>query len=66
HIAKVNGRYVVILEGEQLQFERGVSPVEFAKPKSLAEIVQEIESRSSYSPPLAAMPGEPDDTPPWE
>lgn len=66
HIAKVNGRYVVILEGEQLQFERGVSPVEFAKPKSLAEIVQEIESRSSYSPRMAAMPGEPDDTPPWE
>lgn len=66
HIAKVNGRYVVILEGEQLQFERGVSPVEFAKPKSLAEIVQEIESRSSCSPPMAAMPGEPDDTPPWE
>jgi hypothetical protein len=65
HIAKVNGRYLVLLEGESLQFERGVSPVEFVKPKQLHEIVREIEERSR----LAAIPvpggAAPDDTPPW-
>ncbi|MGZ0049613.1 DUF3900 domain-containing protein [Brevibacillus gelatini] len=67
HIAKVNGRYLVVLEGEQLQFERGVSPVEFAKPKSLAEVVREIEQRSShYTQPMVSVPGAADDTPPWD
>jgi hypothetical protein len=65
HIAKTNGRYVVLLEGDALQFERGVSPVEFAKPKSLHEVISEIEERSrscSAAPPAA----DPDDRPPWE
>ncbi|WNC12403.1 DUF3900 domain-containing protein [Brevibacillus brevis] len=67
HIAKVNGRYLVLLEGEQLQFERGVSPVEFVKPKALADLVREIESRSlaerEAAPALA--PSE-EERPPWE
>ncbi len=62
HIAKVNGRYMILLEGESLQFEKGISPVEFLKPKSLQEIVQEVERRS--------MDGQQsnhneDDLPPW-
>ncbi|GEC88493.1 DUF3900 domain-containing protein [Brevibacillus brevis] len=66
HIAKVNGRYLVLLEGEQLQFERGMSPVEFLKPKALADIVKEIEERSqnvAYTP--VSTPTEDDDSPPW-
>ncbi|TQR36669.1 DUF3900 domain-containing protein [Brevibacillus brevis] len=66
HIAKVNGRYLVLLEGEQLQFERGMSPVEFLKPKALTDIVKEIEERSqnvAYTP--MSMPTEDDDNPPW-
>ncbi|MGK5508230.1 DUF3900 domain-containing protein [Brevibacillus formosus] len=66
HIAKVNGRYLVLLEGEQLQFERGMSPVEFLKPKALTDIVKEIEARSqnvAYTP--VSTPTEDDDTPPW-
>ncbi|MFS0553235.1 DUF3900 domain-containing protein [Brevibacillus sp. 179-C9.3 HS] len=66
HIAKVNGRYLVLLEGEQLQFERGMSPVEFLKPKALTDIVREIEERSqnvAYSP--VSTPTEDDDSPPW-
>ena len=73
HIAKVNGRYLVLLEGEMLQFERGVSPVEFVKPKELAEIVREIESRGSRTgggQTVPAVPpseqGEDMDKPPWE
>ncbi len=65
HIAKVNGRYLVLLEGEFLQFERGVSPVEFVKPKALHEIVREIEERSkAASMPIPEGPI-PDDSPPW-
>ncbi|WP_429841981.1 DUF3900 domain-containing protein [Brevibacillus sp. FIR094] len=66
HIAKVNGRYLVLLEGEQLQFERGMSPVEFLKPKALTDIVKEIEERSqnvAYTP--VSTPTEDDDNPPW-
>ncbi|MCE0448722.1 DUF3900 domain-containing protein [Brevibacillus sp. AF8] len=66
HIAKVNGRYLVLLEGEQLQFERGMSPVEFLKPKALTDIVKEIEERSQnvgYTP--MSTPTEDDDNPPW-
>ncbi|GAB1528955.1 MULTISPECIES: DUF3900 domain-containing protein [Brevibacillus] len=66
HIAKVNGRYLVLLEGEQLQFERGMSPVEFLKPKALTDIVKEIEERSqnvAYTP--MSTPTEDDDNPPW-
>ncbi|GED58008.1 DUF3900 domain-containing protein [Brevibacillus formosus] len=66
HIAKVNGRYLVLLEGEQLQFERGMSPVEFLKPKALTDIVKEIEERSqnvAYTP--VSTPTEDDDSPPW-
>ncbi len=45
HIASVNGRYLVLLEGETLQFEKGVSPVEFLRPRQLREIVRELEQR---------------------
>jgi len=67
HIAKLNGRYLVLLEGEQLQFERGVSPVELVKPKALADLVREIESRGSAVPEAAAARSAKDEErPPWE
>ncbi|WP_400163494.1 DUF3900 domain-containing protein [Brevibacillus sp. TJ4] len=68
HIAKVNGRYLILLEGEMLQFERGVSPVEFVKPKSLAEVVRELENRSprSVSASEVAAADEAGEKPPWE
>lgn len=57
HIGKVNGSYVVILEGETLSFEKGMSPVEFLKPKDLEEIVQELKRPRQRQAQ--------DDTPPW-
>jgi len=62
HIAKANGRYLLLLEGEYLQFEKGVSPVEFLKPKSLHEILDDLERREG-SPQPAGIPEE--DAPPW-
>lgn len=65
HIAKVNGRYLILLEGESLQFERGVSPVEFVKPKALTDIVREIEARSQIAQPMTAATAD-GERPPWE
>ncbi|RXJ04137.1 DUF3900 domain-containing protein [Anaerobacillus alkaliphilus] len=45
HIAKVNGKYVVLLEGDMFQFEKNVSPVEFLKPADLHEIVEKLSNR---------------------
>ncbi|MFB7141935.1 DUF3900 domain-containing protein [Gottfriedia sp. NPDC056225] len=42
HIAKVNGRYVVILEADTLQFEKGFSPIEFLKPDELEDVIERI------------------------
>jgi len=62
HIATVNNRYMILLEGDLLQFEKGFSPVEFLKPKKLHEIVKEIEQRGAYP---AQQNDDSDDTPPW-
>ena len=69
HLAKVNGRYLVVLEGEMLQFERGVSPVEFVKPKTLAELVRQLQARGSAGSSVmeaAAASVEDGERPPWE
>ncbi|MGO0061560.1 DUF3900 domain-containing protein [Brevibacillus fluminis] len=55
HIGKVNGSYVVVLEGETLTFEKGMSPVEFLKPKELEDILHELKRPRQQH----------DDTPPW-
>jgi len=81
NIAKVNGRYVVVLEGDVLQFEKGFSPVEFLKPKSLHELVDDIERRAkeaaihpgyqgnsaeeTSSMEVASALAPSEDTPPW-
>lgn len=55
HIGKVNGSYVVLLEGDTLTFEKGMSPVEFLKPKELEQIVNALKQPRHQQ----------DDTPPW-
>ncbi|WP_078380391.1 DUF3900 domain-containing protein [Sutcliffiella halmapala] len=45
HIAKVNNRFVVLLEGDFLQFEKNVSPVEMLKPSDLKMIVEKLERK---------------------
>ena len=42
HIAKVNGKYVLIIEGFSLNFEKGHSPVEFLKPESLENVLKRV------------------------
>jgi hypothetical protein len=42
HIARVNGRYVVLIEGDSFQFDRGVSPIELLHPEELDEVIRRV------------------------
>ncbi|USG68076.1 DUF3900 domain-containing protein [Brevibacillus ruminantium] len=66
YIAKVNGRYVLLLDGDFLQFERGVSPVEFLKPQDIHEIIRELETRQPGMGGPQHAPAAPTERPPWE
>ncbi|MFC0524890.1 DUF3900 domain-containing protein [Pontibacillus salicampi] len=45
HLAKVNGKYVLLLESDFIEFDKGVSPIEFHKPGDIEEVIQQIQSR---------------------
>ncbi|WP_230501596.1 DUF3900 domain-containing protein [Sutcliffiella rhizosphaerae] len=47
HIAKINDRYVVLLEGDFLQFEKNVSPVEMLKPSDLKLVLERMNKKYS-------------------
>jgi hypothetical protein len=47
HIAKINDKYVVLLEGDYLQFEKNVSPVEMLKPGELTMILEKLNRKYS-------------------
>ncbi|MEI5906829.1 DUF3900 domain-containing protein [Bacillus spongiae] len=42
HLAKVNGRYVLMIESEQITFEKGFSPIEFHRPDDLHSVIEKI------------------------
>jgi hypothetical protein len=42
HIAKVNGRYVTIIESDSILFEKGFSPIEFLKPDEWEAVMEKI------------------------
>lgn len=46
HLAKVNGRYVALIEAETISFEKGSSPVEFYKPEGLHEVIERIRNKN--------------------
>lgn len=47
HIAKHNGRYVAVIEGDALQFEKGKSPIELLAPPELSDILPLIGTKST-------------------
>lgn len=49
HLARLGDRYVVLIEGDSFQFEKGVSPVELLKPQELTEVLKRIDGESSES-----------------
>jgi hypothetical protein len=38
----MNGRYVVVIEGDSFQFEKGVSPIELLHPEEMQEVLQRV------------------------
>ncbi|ALS22412.1 DUF3900 domain-containing protein [Paenibacillus naphthalenovorans] len=46
HIAKLGDRYVVVLEGDGLEFDRGISPVELLMPEPLDSLVGRLKAKA--------------------
>ncbi|WP_372631818.1 DUF3900 domain-containing protein [Cohnella sp.] len=42
HIARMNGRYIVLIEGDAFQFEKGVSPIELLHPEEMQDVLQRV------------------------
>lgn len=49
HIARLGGRYVVLIEGDSFQFDKGVSPIELLHPEDLSDVLRRIEQRVDLS-----------------
>ncbi|TSB46127.1 DUF3900 domain-containing protein [Alkalicoccobacillus porphyridii] len=45
HLGKINGRYVLLVEADSIQFEKGVSPIEFHKPDDLHQIIERLNGK---------------------
>ncbi|WP_438498173.1 DUF3898 domain-containing protein [Paenibacillus sp. IHBB 3054] len=44
-IASLNGRYVVILEGDSFVFDKGFSPVELLQPESFEVVAEKLKNK---------------------
>jgi hypothetical protein len=44
HLARIGGRYAVLVTGDLFEFERGVSPVELLQPEELELVLQRLEA----------------------
>lgn len=45
HLAKLNGKYVLMIEADSVTFEKGFSPVEFVKPAEVATVIERIRQK---------------------
>ncbi|QPC46497.1 DUF3900 domain-containing protein [Mangrovibacillus cuniculi] len=46
HIAKVNNRYMVMIEADTIQFDKGVTPIEFMKPDDVHNLLEWLINRN--------------------
>jgi hypothetical protein len=46
HMAKVNGKYVLMVEADTVLFEKGFSPIEFLRPDDLEKVIEKIRRKS--------------------
>lgn len=47
HLAKVNGKYMLLVEADTVTFEKGVSPIEFHRPEDWKTVVERIVAKSN-------------------
>ncbi|MBW5446009.1 DUF3900 domain-containing protein [Cohnella sp. CFH 77786] len=57
HLASHNGRFVVLIEGDNFEFERGVSPVELLQPDDIAVVLERMKQRAQEEEEAAAAGG---------
>ncbi|MDP5275473.1 DUF3900 domain-containing protein [Chengkuizengella axinellae] len=62
HLAKLNGRYVVLIEGESFQFEKGVSPIELLHPDDFDSVLERLKTRNGSNNEHHST----NDEPPWD
>lgn len=48
HIAKLNGRYAVVIEGDHFIFDKGVSPIELLQPESFQDVAEKLINKEEY------------------
>lgn len=46
HIAKNNGKYMVLIEADSITFDKGFSPIEFLKPDHLQVLMEKLNSKN--------------------
>lgn len=46
HLAKINNRYVLLIEADTILFEKGFSPIEFHKPDDLHQVIEKINKKT--------------------
>ncbi|TJY41842.1 DUF3900 domain-containing protein [Cohnella pontilimi] len=46
HVANMDGRYVVLIDGDSIQFDKGVSPVELLQPDDIQTVLQRMRERA--------------------
>ncbi|MBM7662081.1 hypothetical protein JOC85_002888 [Bacillus mesophilus] len=47
HIAKINGRFLILIEGDSVVFEKGYTPLELLKPEALHDVIEKIENKTN-------------------
>ncbi|RKN79038.1 DUF3900 domain-containing protein [Paenibacillus ginsengarvi] len=62
HVAQLNGRYVLLIEGDSFQFEKGFSPVELLHPESFEDVAKKLIEKP-HTPSDSGRGG--DDGVPW-
>lgn len=46
HLAKINHKYVLLVEADSVIFEKGVSPIEFHRPDDLHKTIERIQNKT--------------------
>jgi hypothetical protein len=47
HIARYNGKYMLLIEGDSFTFDKGVSPIELLHPEELGDVLRRIDDNAS-------------------
>lgn len=58
HLGRLNGRYVVLIEGDSFEFEKGISPIELLHPDELEAVLERVRMNAAKAAEEAAQADE--------